>query len=170
MSGLGGGTVDIVDVSLGLSIADMLVVALFAIFHPCEMPLVCGTLCNLRQSLDKKQKQAGGQAQLAVGGLGVPKKKMKITCFCKCYPNSTDYEAQLHMQETKNCTRTWWETFVAFNQEWLLGVRLRILIFGQLIKLMLYLFHYIFPQTSACLAPMSSRTIGTEATSSQAGT
>ena len=31
-------------------------------------------------------------------------------------------------------------------------------------------FHLIFCQTSACLARMSSRTIGTEATSSQAGT
>ena len=30
--------------------------------------------------------------------------------------------------------------------------------------------HLVSPQTSACLAPMSSRTIGTEATSSQAGT
>jgi len=31
--------------------------------------------------------------------------------------------------ETKNCARSCWETFVAFNQEWLLGVRLRILTF-----------------------------------------
>ena len=29
----------------------MLVVALFAIFHHREMPLVCGTLCNRRQSI-----------------------------------------------------------------------------------------------------------------------
>ena len=40
-----------------------------------------------------------------------------------------------YMQETKNCTLSWWETFVAFNQEWLLGVRLRILTFGQLTTL-----------------------------------
>ena len=83
-----------------------------------------------------------------------------------------DCDAQLHLQETKNCARSWWETFVAFNQEWLLGVRLRILTFGVLttLPLILYAFHLISPQTSACLAPMSSRTIGTEATSSQAGT
>merc|ERR1711962_988831 len=31
--------------------------------------------------------------------------------------------------EKKNCALSWWETFVAFNQEWLLGVRLRILTF-----------------------------------------
>jgi len=31
--------------------------------------------------------------------------------------------------ETKNCALSWWETFVVFNQEWLLGVRLRILTF-----------------------------------------
>ena len=81
-----------------------------------------------------------------------------------------DCDAQFHVQETKNCARSCWETFVAFNQEWLLGVRLRILIFGQLTTLMSVAFHYIFLQTSSCLARMSSRTIGTEATSSQAGT
>ena len=81
-----------------------------------------------------------------------------------------DCDGQLHLQETKNCARSCWEIFVASNQEWLLGVRLRILIFGQLIKLMLYTFHYIFLQTSSCLARTSSQTIGTEATSSQAGT
>jgi len=32
-------------------------------------------------------------------------------------------------RETKNCAVSWWETFVAFNQEWLLGVRLRVLTF-----------------------------------------
>ena len=50
------------------------------------------------------------------------------------------------MQETRNCARTWWETFVAFNQEWLLGVRLRILTFGQLAVLPLILYAFIiFP-------------------------
>ena len=81
-----------------------------------------------------------------------------------------DCDAQFHVQETKNCARSCWETFVAFNQEWLLGVRLRILIFGQLATLMSVAFHHTSPQTSACLAPTSSQTIGTEATSSQART
>jgi hypothetical protein len=44
----------VVDVSLGLSSADMPVVALFAIFHHREMPLVCGTLCNRRQYVDPR--------------------------------------------------------------------------------------------------------------------
>ena len=42
----------VVDVSLGLSSADMPVVALFAIFHHREMYLVCSTLCNRRQYVD----------------------------------------------------------------------------------------------------------------------
>ena len=69
---------------------------------------------------------------------------MKIT-FLQMLPKfnrklEKDYEAQLHLQETKNCALSWWETFVAFNQEWLLGVRLRILTFGQLATFPLILY------------------------------
>ena len=86
------------------------------------------------------------------------------------------------IQESKNTAQSWWDGIVAFNNDWLLGTRLKILVFGGcklfssvedlshfiatfavhfviLLLLVLYVYHFIaHPQTSACLGRTLSPT------------